>query len=127
MSFKHVCVGFVSCGLILVSWVLVQFAIRSSLFAPADPSHRPNLEAAYGKLPLSFEVNQGQTDEEVRFVSRGHGYALFLTPTEAVLTRRNSPAGKQPDTAERQTQKTRAPVRRVSPRSSCHRHHLCCG
>src|SRR3989338_7190652 len=40
---------------------------------------------AYGKLPLSFELNQGQTDEQVKFLSRGRGYSLFLTSTEAVL------------------------------------------
>src|SRR5579862_2163374 len=37
------------------------------------------------KLPLSFEKNQGQADARVDFLSRGHGYALFLTPREAVL------------------------------------------
>src|SRR3989475_91035 len=41
---------------------------------------------AYGKLPLIFEANQGQTDPQVKFLSRGSGYTLFLTPTEAVLT-----------------------------------------
>lgn len=41
---------------------------------------------AYGKLPLSFEVNQGQADTEVDFLSRGRGYALFLTPTEVGLS-----------------------------------------
>src|SRR3989442_14388523 len=40
---------------------------------------------AYGKLPLIFEANQGQTDPQVKFLSRGSGYTLFLTPTEAVL------------------------------------------
>src|ERR1044072_9644591 len=40
---------------------------------------------AYGKLPLQFEANRGQTDERVRFVSRGDGYVLFLTGDEAVL------------------------------------------
>src|SRR3989454_4213011 len=40
----------------------------------------------YGKLPLIFEANQGQTDPQVKFLSRGSGYTLFLTPTEAVLT-----------------------------------------
>ncbi|AXC12915.1 Cell surface protein [Acidisarcina polymorpha] len=39
----------------------------------------------YGKLPLSFEGNQGQTDSQVRFLSRGQGYSLFLTDTSAVL------------------------------------------
>src|SRR5579863_1202200 len=39
----------------------------------------------YGRLPLSFEANAGQTDSRVKFLSRGAGYTLFLTPTEAVL------------------------------------------
>ncbi|MGB7923740.1 MAG: SBBP repeat-containing protein, partial [Pyrinomonadaceae bacterium] len=41
---------------------------------------------AYGQLPLSFEVNRGQTDGRVRFLSRGAGYGLFLTSGEAVLS-----------------------------------------
>lgn len=39
----------------------------------------------YGKLPIVFEPNVGQTDPSVRFVSRGSGYTMFLTGTEAVL------------------------------------------
>jgi hypothetical protein len=40
----------------------------------------------YGRLPLSFEANRGQTDPQVKFVSRGRGYPLFLTRhAEAVL------------------------------------------
>jgi hypothetical protein len=46
---------------------------------------RKNVED-YGKLPLIFEPNLGQTDEKVKFISRGHGYGLFLTGTEAVLS-----------------------------------------
>ena len=46
---------------------------------------RPRLAASYGKLPLSFEANTGQRDTAVRFLSRGRGYALFLTGDEAVL------------------------------------------
>jgi hypothetical protein len=42
----------------------------------------------YGKLPLSFEANQGQSDKSVKFLSRGNGYTVFLTPTEAVLSLR---------------------------------------
>src|SRR5436190_270536 len=40
----------------------------------------------YSQLPLRFEVNQGQTDEQVRFVSRGRDFNLFLTGTSAVMT-----------------------------------------
>src|SRR3989454_424664 len=47
---------------------------------------KPQVLAAYGKLPLSFEANQGQTEPQVKFLSRGRGYTLFLTHTEAVLT-----------------------------------------
>lgn len=44
----------------------------------------------YGKLPLSFEVNHGQADGRVKFLSRGRGYSLFLTSNEAVLSLRRS-------------------------------------
>ena len=43
------------------------------------------LDASYGKLPLSFEANQGQSDPQAKFQSRGNGYSLFLTDKEAVL------------------------------------------
>jgi uncharacterized repeat protein (TIGR01451 family) len=52
--------------------------------APAASSAR--LAADYGKLPISFEMNQGQTDKSVQFLARGAGYTLFLTPGEAVLS-----------------------------------------
>ena len=39
----------------------------------------------YGNLPLSFEANHGQSDSTVKFLSRGNGYSLFLTSSEAVL------------------------------------------
>jgi len=38
-----------------------------------------------GNLSLIFELNRGQTDPQVKFLSRGRGYALFLTPGEMVL------------------------------------------
>ncbi|MBD2775164.1 SBBP repeat-containing protein [Iningainema tapete] len=37
-------------------------------------------------LPLNFEANQGQTDKQVKFLSRGNGYSMFLTPKQVVLT-----------------------------------------
>jgi hypothetical protein len=40
----------------------------------------------YAKLPLAFEPNAGQTDSQVKFLSRGRGYTLFLTGNEAVLS-----------------------------------------
>jgi hypothetical protein len=45
-------------------------------------------QEAYGRLPMSFERNQGQSDEQVSFLSRGSGYNLFLTRDESVLVLR---------------------------------------
>ena len=54
---------------------------------------RPRLVEGYGRLPMSFEINQGQTDSQVKFLSRGHGYTLFLTGDEAVLSLRSQKSG----------------------------------
>lgn len=43
---------------------------------------------SYGELPLSFEVNRGQTAAEVKFLARNNRYNLFLTADEAVLALR---------------------------------------
>jgi hypothetical protein len=43
------------------------------------------LSKSYGRLPLHFEANQGQAHQDVRFLSRGSGYSLYLTSREAVL------------------------------------------
>lgn len=44
-----------------------------------------NIRESYGRLPLSFEPNRGQSDPEVKFISRGDGFTLWLTATGAVL------------------------------------------
>jgi hypothetical protein len=60
--------------------------VVSSINAPqAKPKVQARVVQGYGKLPLAFEANQGQTDAQVKFLSRGAGYSLFFTPTEAVL------------------------------------------
>src|SRR6266480_580880 len=55
----------------------------------AAAKETPRWREAYGKLPLSFEENQGQTAEEVRYLAHGTGYELFLTPHEALLALRS--------------------------------------
>ncbi len=62
--------------------------IASAATQPAKPQKNPQWIEAYGKLPLSFEKNVGQTAREVRYVSHGSGYELFLTPQEADLALR---------------------------------------
>ena len=66
-----------------------RFAFLLSLLClfttPSPAADKLKVVDAYGKLPLSFEVNQGQSDAQVRFLSRGSGYTLFLTSTDAVF------------------------------------------
>jgi uncharacterized repeat protein (TIGR01451 family) len=57
--------------------------------APSDHGAQQVL-ATYGRLPLMFEPNQGQTDARVRFLARGSGYGLYLTAHDAVLALQNS-------------------------------------
>lgn len=45
-----------------------------------------SVNVALPRLPLSFETNRGQAEADVRFVGRGHGFALLLKPNEAVLS-----------------------------------------
>jgi len=63
--------------------------------ASSAEATQARLAENYGKLPLSFEANQGQTDPQVKFLSRGSGYTLFLTRDEAVLSLRS----RKPDAA----------------------------
>ncbi|MGA3328040.1 MAG: hypothetical protein ABSF45_26620 [Terriglobia bacterium] len=67
---------------------------RSTQRAELVHPRQPRLAQNYGKPPLSFELNQGQTDARVRFLARGGGDTIFLTDDEAVLTLRKSSPGK---------------------------------
>src|SRR5208283_1141686 len=60
-------------------------AVSDPAGKPAQVGEQALLHDAYGRLPLSFEENRGQTDPRVKFLSRGNGYSLFLTSTDAVL------------------------------------------
>jgi len=77
----------------------------------ADPKLQARILDGYGKMPLNFEANQGQTDGRVKFLSRTSGYSLFLTADEAVLTLRNKKAKNGKGTASAvplSAEKTRA-------------------
>ncbi|MBC8254544.1 MAG: SBBP repeat-containing protein [Ardenticatenia bacterium] len=71
--------------------------------AKVPEATRQQLWDAYGKLPVSFVANQGQTGGQVRFLSRGSGYGLFLTSSEAVLVLRQSAAPATADAENSQT------------------------
>jgi hypothetical protein len=52
----------------------------------ADPKNHARILDQYGKVPLTFEANHGQTDSQVKFLSHTSGYTLFLTGDSAVLS-----------------------------------------
>ena len=75
-------------------WVCLFLAVAASLFGETQPKPPSIAEqkarAEFLSLPLSFEANRGQTNPAVKFLSRGDGYALFLTADSAVFTLRPS-------------------------------------
>ena len=100
--------------LLSICLLILVFGFRSQPLAAQNrsadvpkPSQQQLLES-YGRLPLTFEVNQGQTDAQVKFMSRHPGFFLFLTPTEAAL------AFSKP--AEEGTPETSHGARRATPR-----------
>jgi hypothetical protein len=54
---------------------------------------RSRTDASYGELPLRFELNQGESDPQVRFLARGVGYGLFISGTESVIALPRSDEG----------------------------------
>ncbi len=71
--------------LLIATGSAAQQAAQSTEFAA--PQHGQVIPA-YGKLPLTFEANQGQTSADARFIARGNGYSAFLTSAGMVLSLR---------------------------------------
>jgi Beta-propeller repeat/Abnormal spindle-like microcephaly-assoc'd, ASPM-SPD-2-Hydin len=82
----------------------------SSGLSKPDPKTQSKILEEYGKLPLSFEENRGQTDARVKFLSRGSGYTLFLPGDEAVFSLRGSKANGEASPAGRQLKPTESPT-----------------
>src|SRR5881396_2470743 len=99
-------------------WILMLAAFLAGAASAIKPvSAAPRASEAYGRLPLHFEANQGQTHQDVRFLARGPGYSLYLTAGEAVLvlTKPNPQAKRDvlstPERLATQAQGTPAVVR----------------
>ncbi|MEK9142842.1 MAG: PKD domain-containing protein, partial [Nitrospirota bacterium] len=76
-------------------------ALSLPTMKPSPASHA--VAAQMLGMPLQFEANHGQVDDQVKFLARGKGYTLFLTPTESVMvltgreaSRVKSEAGSDP-------------------------------
>jgi len=72
---------------------------QSSSPAPSAPGKTQSLKENYGKLPISFEANRGQTEREVKFIAHGSGYELYLTKQEAVLALHEPQQGSRDEKA----------------------------
>lgn len=66
----------------------------SGVASVLTPCQRSGIQQSYRALPVFFEPNQGQTDHDVKFLSRRHGYNLFLTSSEVVVAYRGNSPGK---------------------------------
>src|SRR5256886_14552130 len=85
---------------------LAPFTFFAAFTLPVAAATDARVSESYGKLPLQFEANRGQTHKDVRFLSRGVGYSLYLTAGEAVLVL------AKPDTdAKRDAHGTPAPLK----------------
>jgi hypothetical protein len=72
-------------GPILATLLIAASAgpVPSSLATP--PLQKAREAENYGKIPLTFEANQGQADKSVKFLSRRSGYGVYLARHEAAL------------------------------------------
>ena len=81
--------------LYFVAGICLAYSSPGWAGSPALPEKTlvPSATRSY-MVPLSFEANQGQVDEQVKYLARGQGYSLFLTPGAAVLGLRSEGAGQ---------------------------------
>jgi uncharacterized repeat protein (TIGR01451 family) len=86
--------------------------------ATVDDATKSKMLDALAKVPMSFEVNQGQTDQRVQFLSRGAGYTLFLTRDSAVLALPVPSTGPKPSAPSISTSAHALPYVPTSPQIS---------
>ncbi len=75
--------GITRCAVVAAILGVMAICVRAQVRQP---------DAGYGKLPLTFEVNHGQSNPEVKFLSQGAGYTAYLTAGGLTLSLRPSPA-----------------------------------
>lgn len=88
------CVRLIGLLLVFVTQLIVMDGIATASVpssAEATPT-RQVVTATMMGMPLQFEANHGQVDDQVKFLARGKGYTLFLTPTESVMVLRSAQA-----------------------------------
>jgi hypothetical protein len=69
--------------------------ISAATFRPDAAATRANAIEAYNKLPLRFEINQGQADPSVKFISR-NGDSFISLAADGVSLRLRGGSASQP-------------------------------
>ena len=72
-------------GLLNSDQSLGENAVSNEIKFEDETVKQQRIAENYGKIPLHFELNQGQTDESVKFFARGKGYGIFLQDKSATL------------------------------------------
>ena len=62
----------------------LSIGLHTPTTAPAS-TVAPSAGVDFGKLPLSFEANAGQTDTSVKYMTHASGGTMYFTPAEVVL------------------------------------------
>src|SRR5258705_10153317 len=70
------------------SWAAPRVASKLNRFPIRATSPLPR-GGNYGKLPLSFEANEGQADTSFKFLAHAAGYTLFVSSGAAVFAGRD--------------------------------------
>ncbi len=76
--------------------------LASAPYAPSSVRH--SISADLSRLPLTFELNQGQTASQVRYLARGSGYSVFFTANEIVFAFTASAGQVAPASAQLNTE-----------------------
>ncbi|MBV9884982.1 MAG: SBBP repeat-containing protein, partial [Acidobacteria bacterium] len=86
MSKKYFTLAAVCLAIVATAFVVFRHpASRDLTTGKGDSAAVRHVLEAYGKIPLAFEENSGQTDPHVKFLARGAGYTVFLTDRDATL------------------------------------------
>jgi len=108
---RRTLIGFFVTGICLV----VAACATPQAPTQIETNAAPRTVASMPRLNTGFELNRGQTDERVRYLSRGRSSVLFLTDAELVMKLRISNgrtrgASNVFTTQEKQVENTRAQV-----------------
>src|SRR6266481_5084594 len=84
-------------ALLLLTVIVTKSQPQSGTSVHTESSPPPErITEGYGRLPMSFEPNVGQTDPQFRYVSRGSAYDVYMADAEVVFEKRASHSSDHP-------------------------------